>query len=74
MVFLTSRNASGHILLSLVSSYSQRCPEVEIHQGYDLVSQATPFSVACETSSHPYSLVAHLPYRHTNVVEAKATC
>ena len=45
MAFLTSRNASKHVLWLLVSIV----PPGEIHQDSDLVLQAKPIAVSCET-------------------------
>ena len=38
MAFLISRNASKHVLLSFVPSYSQGCPDVEIYRGLSSVA------------------------------------
>ena len=73
MAFLTSRSARKHVLLALGVDPTAR--DAGEGGGSDPVSQATPFAVSCETSSHPMfvrytSLVSpSLARRQANAVE-----
>ena len=49
MTFLTSRSVSKHILFAFGVDCTAR--DAGEGGGSDLVSQATPFAVSCETSS-----------------------
>ena len=50
MAFLTSRNASKHVLLALGVNHTARgAVKEKTHQSSDLVSQAMPFTGSCET-------------------------
>ena len=50
MAFLTSRNVSKHVLLALGVNHAARdAVKEKIHRSSDLVSQAMPFTVSCET-------------------------
>ena len=47
IAFLMYRNMSKHVFFgSWHQSYSQGCHKGKIHRGFDLVSQATPFTVS----------------------------
>ena len=58
MTFLTSRSASKHVLFALGVNPIAR--DADEGRGSDLVSQATPFAVSCETSSCPCSLATQV--------------
>jgi len=58
MAFLTSRSASKHVIFALDVDPTAR--DASEGGGSDLVSQATPFTVLCETSSHPCSLATQV--------------
>ena len=50
IAFLMYRNTSKHIFFgSLCQLHSQGCHKGKVHWCFDLVSQATPFTVLCET-------------------------
>ena len=55
MAFLTSRSASKHVL-----GVDPIARDAGKGGGSDLVLQATPFAVSCETSSSPYSLATQV--------------
>ena len=58
MAFLTSRSASKHVIFALgVDPTARGAGE---GGGSDLVLQATPFAVSCETSSRPCSLTTQI--------------
>ena len=58
MAFLTSKSASKHVLFALGVDPTAR--DAGEGGGSDLVLQATPFTVSCETSSHPCSLATQV--------------
>ena len=58
MVFLTSRSASKHILFAL--SVDPTARDAGEGGGSNLVSEAMPFAVSCETSSYPCSLATQV--------------
>ena len=58
MAFLTYRSASKHVLFALGVDPTAR--DASEGGGSDLVSQATPFTVSCETSSSPCSLATQV--------------
>ena len=49
MAFLTSRSANKHVLSALGVDPTAR--DAGEGRGFDLVSQAMPFAVSCETST-----------------------
>ena len=57
MVFLTSRSASKHVFALGVDPAARDAGE---GRGSDLVLQATPFAVSCETSNRPCSLTTQV--------------
>ena len=58
MVFLTSRSASKHVIFALgIDPTARGAGE---GRGSNLVLQATPFTVLCETSSRPCSLATQI--------------
>ena len=58
MAFLTSRYASKHVFFTLGVHPTAR--DAGEGGSSDLVSQATPFAVSCETNSHPCSLATQV--------------
>ena len=58
MAFLASRSASKHIFFALGVDPTAR--DAGEGGGSDLVLQATPFAVLCETSSRPCSLATQV--------------
>ena len=64
MAFLTSRSASKHVPFALGVHPTAR--DAGEGGGSDLVSQATPFAVSYETSSHPCSLATQGYYRQAS--------
>ena len=58
MAFLMSRSASKYVLFALGVNPTAR--DAGEGGGSDLVSQATPFAVPCESSSHPRSLATQV--------------
>ena len=74
MAFLTSRSVSKHVLFALGVDPTAR--DAGEGGGSDLVSQATPVAVSCETSSRRCSL-ATLPIvtrRQTNTLTTFLGC
>ena len=53
MAFLISRSASKHVFFAL--GVNPKARDTGEGGGSDLISQATPFAVSCETSSRPCS-------------------
>ena len=58
MAFLTSRSASKHVLFALDVDPTAR--DAGEGEGSDLVLQAMPFTVLCETCSRPCSLATQV--------------
>ena len=58
MAFLTSKSASKHVLFALGVHPTAR--DGSEGRGSDIVSQATPFAVLCETNSCPCSLATQV--------------
>ena len=58
MAFLTSRNVNKQVLFALGVDHTAM--DAGEGGGSNLVSQATPFTVSCETSSRPHSLATQV--------------
>ena len=64
MVFLISSSASKHVLFALGVDPTAR--DAGEGGNSDLVSQAMPFTVSCETSNYPCSLATQVYYRQAS--------